>query len=278
MIHTRDAIGERTLYYALGKEGATVSHRLRDLRSRASGVDLEALRDYLTCAFVPGGRTMFGGVRELRPGESIDTDTGIVTLGPELREGAWSDEDTLQDHAARLRPLLECAVRDRLPAAGEPVGVYLSGGLDSSLVAALVARMHDGPVHTFSLHFGPNTPSELLWSSLVAEHCRTRHHVLEFSARVVWSHFRETVRALDDPIGDPLTVPNLLLGKAAQAEGIRTIFNGEGGDPRLRRPEKLADGTSRPLRQSRQRCRERVLPKLPEVLRRSPQVADGRSS
>ena len=239
MIHTRDAIGERTLYYAHATDGIKLSGRLRDLRPQAQGIDLEALRDYLTCAFVPGGRTMYAGVRELRPGESLEIETGAVTPGAELREGSWSDDDTLEDHAARLRPLLEDAVRVRLPASGEPVGVYLSGGLDSSLIAALVKELHDGPVHTFSLHFGPDTPSELLWSSMVAEHCQTHHHVLEFPAKVVWENLTETIRALDDPIGDPLTVPNLLLGKAARAEGIRTIFNGEGGDPVFGGPKNL---------------------------------------
>ena len=239
MIHARDAIGERTLYYARATDGVKVATRLRDLRSHATGLNLEALRDYLTCAFVPGGRTMYSGVSELRPGESIDAGTGSVTPGPELKEGAWSDQLSLGDHAARLRPLLEDAVKRRLPPTGEPVGVYLSGGLDSSLITALVVNLHDGPVHTFSLHFGPDTPGELLWSGMVAAHCRTRHHILEFSAKTVWASLIETISALDDPIGDPLTVPNLLLGKAARAEGIRTIFNGEGGDPVFGGPKNL---------------------------------------
>ena len=235
---TRDAIGERTLYYARGGKGVETSARLRDLRPMAGGLDLEALRDYLSCAFVPGARTLYGGVRELRPGETLDLPTGAVVPGPEPAEGA-GEEETLESHAARLRPILEDAVRRRLPPSGEPVGVYLSGGLDSSLVAALVKRLHDGPVHTLSLHFGPDTPGELEWSGLVAAHCRTIHHVLEFSAKTIWKHLPETVAALDDPIGDPLTVPNLLLGQAARAEGIRTIFNGEGGDPVFGGPKNL---------------------------------------
>ena len=238
-VFTRDPIGEQTLYYAPTSEGAKISPRLRELRPYAEGLNLEALRDYLACAFVPGARTLYGNVFELRPGESLNAVTGERVPGPDVSEGAWSDGDSLAEHAARLRPLLEKAVAERLPPSGEPVGVYLSGGLDSSLITALVCRLHDGPVHTFSLHFGPDTPSELEWSGLVAARCGTRHHVLGFDAKTIWKHLPETIAALDDPIGDPLTVPNLLLGKAARAEGIRTVFNGEGGDPVFGGPKNL---------------------------------------
>jgi asparagine synthase (glutamine-hydrolysing) len=116
------------------------------------------------------------------------------------------------------------------------VGVYLSGGVDSSLVTALAARMAPGPVHTFSLHFGGGYTNELEWSSLVARHCGTRHHVLEFPASVIQKHLPESLAVLDDPIGDPLTTPNLLIGRAA-AEVTGTILNGEGGDPSFGGPK-----------------------------------------
>ena len=196
-----------------------------------------------------------------------------LLLAASYAKARGGDDDTLQDHAARLRPLLEDAVRRRLPASGEPVGVYLSGGLDSSLIAALVAKVHDGPVHTFSLHFGSDTPSELLWSGMVAEHCRTIHHILEFSGKTIWDNHIETIRALDDPIGDPLTVPNLLLGKAARAEGIRTIFNGEGGDPVFGGPKNLPmvlhalyDGHGADAREAYFRSYQKCYDDLPRLL------------
>ncbi len=239
MTITRDPVGERTLYYAMGKEGMVHAPKLKNLRKYAQGVDIEALRDYLCCAFVPGERTMYRGVSELRPGASLDISTGEITPGTEFLEGAWSAEEPLEVHARRLRPLLESAVRTRLPGKGEPVGVYLSGGLDSSLIAALVQNLHDGPVHTFSIHFGDATPHELKWSSMVAEHLGTTHQILGFDGKTIYQHLEETLDALDDPIGDPLTVPNYLLGRAARAEGITTIFNGEGGDPVFGGPKNL---------------------------------------
>jgi asparagine synthase (glutamine-hydrolysing) len=240
-------------------------------------VDLEALRDYLCCAFVPGERTFYGGVKELRPGATLDTATGEILPGKELTEGAWSDDEPLEVHAARLRPLLEDAVRSRLPAdPSEPVGVYLSGGLDSSLVAALVRNLHDGPVHTFSIHFGDETPNELKWSSLVAGHLQSEHHILGFDGKSIYAHLEETLDALDDPIGDPLTVPNFLLGRAAKARGLSVIFNGEGGDPVFGGPKNLPmvlhalyDGDETDVRSAYFRSYQKCYDDLPELLTES---------
>ena len=98
----------------------------------------------------------------------------------------------------------------------EPVGVYLSGGLDSSCITALAAKFHNHPVHTYSIHFGKNFPNELEFSGLVAQHCQTQHHILEITPNEMWSKLPQVMSYLDDPIGDPLTVPNYLLGKIAR--------------------------------------------------------------
>src|SRR5207247_7312670 len=86
--------------------------------------------------------------------------------------------------------------------------------------------------------FGPQYPHELEFSGLVAAHCHTRHHVLALPAKVIQQHLPETMAALDDPIGDPLTVPNLLLGRAA-AQDVGVVLNGEGGDPCFGGPKNL---------------------------------------
>ncbi|HLV80807.1 MAG TPA: asparagine synthase C-terminal domain-containing protein, partial [Chthonomonadaceae bacterium] len=198
---------------------------------------LTALRNYLACAFVPGAETLWQDVRELRPGTTLTVPGGEITSWWEPAEGEWDPDAPLEAHARRLRPLLEEAVRVCLPEAG-PTGVFLSGGLDSSLVTALAARYAPGPVHTFAIHFGQEYPNELPYSQQVAAHCGTRHHVLELPARLICRALPETMAALDDPIGDPLTTPNLLLGRAA-AQETGVILNGEGGDPCFGGPKNL---------------------------------------
>lgn len=228
----RDGVGARTLYYATDSRGWWFANRLRALRRSpaVSGeLSLTALRHYLTCAFVPGAETLWRDVCELRPGTTLSMPGGTIRTYWEPTEGDWDPAEPIEAHAARLRGLLEEAVSVRLPAAG-PVGVFLSGGVDSSLVTALAARQAPGPVHTYAIHFGPEYPNELAYSSLVAEHCGTQHHVLGLTAQTIRDHLSETMAALDDPIGDPLTAPNLLLGRMA-AQDADTILNGEGGDP-----------------------------------------------
>lgn len=235
----RDGAGARTLYWTGdASRGWCFASSPRPLR-RAEGVsgevDLVALRDYLEAAFVPGERTMWRGIAEQRPGTALPLPDGRARVFWEPEECIEDPDAPLETHAARLRALLDDAVRVRLPASG-PVGVYLSGGVDSSLVAALAARMAPGPVHTFSLHFGGGYANELEWSSLVARHCGTEHHVLEFPASVIERHLAESLAVLDDPIGDPLTTPNLLIGREA-AKVTGTILNGEGGDPSFGGPK-----------------------------------------
>jgi asparagine synthase (glutamine-hydrolysing) len=235
----RDGAGARTLYWAGdAAHGWSFASSPRPLR-RAAGVpgdlDLVALRDYLNAAFVPGARTMWRGVSELRPGTALALPEGRARTFWEPTEDIHDPDAPLEVHAARLRGVIDEAVRVRLPGSG-PVGVYLSGGVDSSLVTALAARMAPGPVHTFSLHFGGGYANELEWSSRVARHCGTEHHVLEFPARVIQQHLAESLAVLDDPIGDPLTTPNLLIGREA-ARVTGTILNGEGGDPSFGGPK-----------------------------------------
>ncbi|HEX5870671.1 MAG TPA: asparagine synthase C-terminal domain-containing protein, partial [Longimicrobium sp.] len=220
---------------ARGWSFASSPRALRRAAGVSGDVDLVALRDYLTAAFVPGERTMWRGISELRPGTAMSLPGGGAHVFWEPVECIEDEDAPLEVHAARLRGLIDDAVRVRLPASGA-VGVYLSGGVDSSLVTALAARMAPGPVHTFSLHFGGSYANELAWSSLVARHCGTRHHVLEFPASVIQKHLAESLAALDDPIGDPLTTPNLLIGRAA-ARVTGTILNGEGGDPSFGGPK-----------------------------------------
>lgn len=226
----RDRAGARTVYYTTTGATRWVSSNLRSLApSRSNDLDEIALRDYLCCAFVPGDRTMWRQVRELRPGTSLHLPSGEVSGDWQVRELANESELPLEVWGDRLRGLLERVAQEYLPV-DKPVGVFLSGGLDSSCITALAAKLHSAPVHTYSIHFGRGLANELEFSSLVASHCQTEHHILEIPLAAMWHRLPETMAVLDDPIGDPLTVPNLLLGRLAHQD-VEIVLNGEGGDP-----------------------------------------------
>jgi asparagine synthase (glutamine-hydrolysing) len=233
---TRDAIGERTLYYARLGDGLAFASTVPALLATGlvpRALDLAAVAAYLVYAYVPGAATLLAEIRELLPGEVLTLGAGRLTgdrlfaLPPEPEWHVASPDEAGLRTALRTR--LESAVRRRLPA-GEAVGAFLSGGIDSSVVVALARRLSDKPVLTYSVSFGPDYPNELPWSSLVAEHCATEHRVVELDSPVVLHHLDEAVALLGKPIGDPLTVPNALLFREAAAD-VAVVLNGEGGDP-----------------------------------------------
>ncbi|MBK1986362.1 asparagine synthase [Sphaerospermopsis aphanizomenoides BCCUSP55] len=226
----RDPIGSRTLYYTNTGLTRWIAPKLNTLNPYHShDLDVVALRDYLCCAFVPGERTLWQDVREMRPGTFLEMPLNKVYYYWQLQEQITDAHQPLEWYGEKLRSLLEQIVQEYLPK-NQPVGIFLSGGLDSSSITALAAKLHYAPVHTYSIHFGTETPNELEFSSLVAQHCQTQHHILEITFRDMWERLPETMMYLDDPIGDPLTVPNLLVGKLAR-ENVQTTLNGEGGDP-----------------------------------------------
>ncbi len=232
----RDAIGERSLSYAeLPRGGLVFASRLPAILRTgllAGEIDLASVAAYLTYACLPGRETLIRGIRKLLPGELLRfrggslNSTRVWSLPPEPENGSEADEDLLR---RRLRSELEEAVRRRLPS-GEPVGAFLSGGLDSSLVVALARRLYDGEVLTYSVSFGEGYANELPFSSMVAQHCQTEHRIVELPLAVVLRHLDDSIALLNDPIGDPLTVPNALLFREAAAE-VGVVLNGEGGDP-----------------------------------------------
>lgn len=226
----RDAIGSRTLYYTTKGSTCWIAPKLTTLAPhRNNDLDLIALRDYLYCAFVPGERTLWQNVKEMRPGTVMEMPSNQVYHYWQLQEKVIDVNQPLEWYSEKLNALLEQVIKEYLPE-NQPLGVFLSGGLDSSSITALAAKLHNAPVHTYSIHFGTETPNELEFSSLVAQHCQTQHHILEITFREMWERLPETMLYLDDPIGDPLTVPNLLIGKLAR-ENVQITLNGEGGDP-----------------------------------------------
>ena len=243
LVVVRDHVGTRTAFYgrvdhAQGGGGWAVSTSLKALRLRLrTGLNLAAVRSFLTFAYLPGEETLLTGVSEALPGRVLH----LRPDGTSRVESFWEPAELVdpdQDHPARLRELLERATARRLPAA-EAVGVLLSGGIDSSLVTALAAKLHDHEVRTYSISFGSDLPNELAYSGLVATHCHTRHRVLDVSGAAVAARLAETVALLDSPVGDPLTVPNLMLAEAAAGDGLRVVLNGEGGDPVFGGPKNL---------------------------------------
>jgi asparagine synthase (glutamine-hydrolysing) len=244
----RDGVGVRTLYWAR-HDGrvffASEPKAILAVPGFPRRLRPAALAQYLTFSFVPGEGTMLEGVHELLPGQALafDDDTAPRSTRFFRFEDDAPAVDAPSAHADEAwvetfrRTLLQ-AIEERLPPAGEPVGVFLSGGIDSSVVTAALSAVRPGQVRTFSIHFGAKYPHELDFARAVATQAGTVHEEVLIEPRNFLPRLRQIVWHLDDPIGDPITVPNFELASHV-ARSLTTVFNGEGGDPVFGGPKNL---------------------------------------
>jgi len=241
LLLARDPAGVKVLYWA------RTGNRLlfaSEVKALFADPDLPrrlrpgALPEYLTFSFVPGSGTMFEGVAELEPGTTLSWRAGRARLARHFRP----EENLTVDRPAwpveRLRAELVAATRECLREAPPRPGVFLSGGIDSSAVLALAARERGEGLPTFSVDFGPGYPSENPFIELMVRRYRTDHHRLSVRPRDFLAEFADIIYRLDEPIGDPVTVPNFLLARMA-SQVTPLILNGEGGDPCFGGPKNI---------------------------------------
>lgn len=241
----RDGAGARTAYF--GKVGsqwcvAAEPKGIWSLPGFSKCIRHAAIAQYLTYSFIPGTGTMLEDLWEVPPGHYVHLQQHHE---PELvRHFKYAlDDDTewdlpMAEWPQRFRKQLQHDVADRLTSIDQPA-VFLSGGLDSSIITAEVAQQSHRKVKTFAIHFGREYPNELEFARSVAERCGTDHEEVEISPQQAVAHMRQMVWHLDDPIGDPITAPNFELAAFAAQQGITQVFNGEGGDPLFGGPKNL---------------------------------------
>jgi asparagine synthase (glutamine-hydrolysing) len=191
--------------------------------------DVEALYWYLALHYVPGDCTMIRGVRKLPPGHliTVNWDSGRHRV-----ERYWRLQES-GDRASdcdEIGAKLESAVRSRL-IADVPVGIFLSGGLDSSLLAAFAVR-NSPNIATFSMGFAEASYDERPFAEIVARALGTDHHHFEFDENSFHELLPRVVEAMDEPIGDPALLPVYWLSEAA-VRHVKVVLSGEGADELL---------------------------------------------
>ena len=231
LLLARDRVGIKPVYYHDDGSRLVFASELKAVMADPSvprEIDEQALIEYLTFQYVPAPRTIWRNVRKLPAGHSLVCDD----RGPRI-ERYWSipiERDATRPaefYVERLRDLLAEAVRLHLDA-DVPVGAFLSGGIDSSAVASLMAAESARPIQTFSIGFHERDANELDFARRVANHLHADHHemMVEPSAlgllpRLVWG--------MDEPFADASIIPAYLLAKAASAQ-VKVVLSGDGGD------------------------------------------------
>jgi asparagine synthase (glutamine-hydrolysing) len=225
----RDRLGQKPLFYRDGPNGFTFGSTVKAVLADPSveaRPDRPALREFLTYQYVPAPKTGFEGVRQVRPAEYLLVDEDGVT-----RDTYWSLSHAEQFDASpsvladRLREELREAVRLRMRS-DVPLGVFLSGGVDSTIVTALMADLAETSVETYSIGF--DAYDELEFARAVAEEYDTNHTEYTVTPDAM-DVLPELVDHYEMPFGDPSAVPTYYVSQVA-SEDITVAVGGDAGD------------------------------------------------
>ena len=232
LLLARDRIGKKPLYYAVGPDALVFASEIDALSAVpwiSRDIDEPALDRYLTLGYIPAPATIYAGVHKLEAGEYL-----VVQNGHRERRHYWSLSAVPSAHPmawpeakAELVRRLREATRVRL-VSDVPVGCFLSGGVDSSIVLAMMAELSDRPVCTFSVGFADEQYSELPYARTLARHFGTEHHefVLEPNGVEVLDRL---VSHVGEPFADSSCLPTWYLADMTR-KSVTVALTGDGGD------------------------------------------------
>ncbi len=226
----RDRTGEKPVLYHETDEHILVASELKALLQwpdMKREVDRDALALYLNFMCVPSPLSIFKGIKKLPPAHYIKISNGQTTMAPYWQPGQHINWKMTEKQAVEeFQELFEDSVRRRIMA-DVPLGVFLSGGIDSSAVTAMTAQAIDEPIQTFCVGFADGH-DERPYARLVADRYRTQHRELHVDTTVNEA-FPLVMDYFDEPFADSSSIPTYLVSKAAR-EHVTVVLTGDGGD------------------------------------------------
>jgi asparagine synthase (glutamine-hydrolysing) len=235
---SRDPFGIKPLYTAQipAEAGGGLAFASEPRALLDAGLARRALRpaaraELLQLQFTTGAETIFEGIHRVLPGETLTCSDGRIQQRrriPALPDGAA--EEIAEDAAlARLDGALMESV-DLHQRSDVPYGMFLSGGIDSAAILAVMARLNSTPVLAFTAGFDvPGAPDERARAAVVARAAGARHETIEIAEAEVWRHLPAIVAAMDDPAADYAIIPTWFLARRARQD-VKVVLSGEGGD------------------------------------------------
>jgi asparagine synthase (glutamine-hydrolysing) len=232
----RDRLGIKPLYYIINEQGISFASEIKALFALGCGaarIDEQALHDYLTFRYTVSPRTMFQGIEKLSPGHTlVYSETGIKIERYWALDFEKSQSMTDEAWIQAFRERFTDTVRYHM-VSDVPVGVLLSGGLDSSVVAALAQSQLTNHVKTFCVAFKDGgVYDERPYARIMARHLGTDHYEIDMSARDFIDTLPAFVWHMDEPVADPASLPLFALSRLA-SQHVKVVLSGEGSDELL---------------------------------------------
>ncbi|MBI5464313.1 MAG: asparagine synthase (glutamine-hydrolyzing) [Ignavibacteriales bacterium] len=237
LVAARDRIGEKPFYYYKGINRFVFASEIKAIVADGTiprNINPKGLANYLAFGHSVAPNTMFENIYKLLPGHYMIAHENSIDVIPYWDVGDEPQVDESEhigygDYCDKIREILDDSVRRRI-VADVPVGAFLSGGIDSSVVVALMKRHASGPVKTFSLGFTVGGGyNELSDARRVAEFLGTEHHELRVDHLDLVGTLQKLVYQYDEPFGDAANFPVYLLSEFARKE-VKVVLAGEGGD------------------------------------------------
>lgn len=241
LLVARDGLGVKPLYFAETATGFVFASEMKAVLLApdvSRDLDLIAVHEYLAFLWSAAPRTPFSSIRKLPPGEALIVSDGRIESSWTYYDLPYGEEPltgTEDDIAMQVRLAFERAVRRQL-VADVSVGAFLSGGLDSSSVVAMMRREHpDRRIPCYSIGFrdqssaDPGSPSDLPYARQVASHLGVDLRTIELEPNMI-DRLEEMIWHLDEPQGDPAPINSMIIAEVARGDGIKVLMSGAGGD------------------------------------------------
>ncbi len=235
LLLARDRIGIKPLYYAANARSLSFGSEIKSIfadESMERTIDPTSVDRFLTYYYMPGSETLYEGVRKLDPGHYLTVEQGVVRITRywDLEFEEPMPAPSMQRSVEQLRALLDETVKSHM-ISDVPVGVLLSGGVDSTAVLSHARRHSHAPLHTFTMGFaGTDVPDERPYARLAAERMGTRHAEITMSARDFRDFLPRYAWHMEEPVCEPPAIALYHLAATARREGIKVLLSGEGGD------------------------------------------------
>jgi asparagine synthase (glutamine-hydrolysing) len=237
MFLARDRLGIKPLYYSYGEGKLLFGSEIKAILAYP-GVNAEfnrkTLAEYLAFGYVAGEETMYSGIRKLLPGHVLTFDgQGRIEIVRywDLKVPVDAVDRGREYYVAHYRELLEKCVASHLMS-DVPLGVFLSGGLDSSAIAALTAKISKEQIKTFSVGYGEEQFSELPFARSIAEHIHSKHYEVRLSREEFFAALPRLIWHEDEPLAWPSSVALYFVSRLAR-EHVTVVLTGEGSDETL---------------------------------------------
>lgn len=230
----RDRAGEKPLhYYVNGHEFVFASELKSIIRTTSSRfvLDSRAIEAYLQLTYIPAPLTAYDGISKLLPGHYLKVNHREVSTPKEYWDVDYSESRQIPEYSMckrALRKTLFDAVEESM-VADVPLGTFLSGGIDSTVVTGIASQISSKPISTFTAKFGERRYDESPQAQLSADLHRTNHHVISLNYEDALPELDSILRNFDEPFGDSSYIPTYMISKAAR-QHVKTVLTGDAGD------------------------------------------------